>query len=62
VTDYNQMLADLNIAYDDIITSTREHLQMNTTIMRKEKEIKELEARISFLSSGSSEDEYRRLN
>ncbi len=34
---------------------------MNHTIMRKEKEIKELEARIAFLSSSSSEDEYRRL-
>lgn len=62
VGDYNGKLTDLNVAYDDVITSTREHLQMNTTIMRKEKEIKELEARIAFLSSGSSEDEYRRLN
>ena len=58
VTDYNGRIADLNVAYDDVITSSREHLQMNSTIMRKEKEIKELEARISFLSSGSSEDEY----
>ena len=31
---------------------------MNAAIMRKEKEIKELEARIALLSTPASEDEY----
>lgn len=61
VGEYNDRLSDLNIAYDDIITSTKEHVQMNGSIMRKEKEMKELEARIAFLSSGSSEEEHSRL-
>ena len=56
-----KIVDDLNVAYDDIITSTKEHLQMNAAIMRKEKEIKELEARIALLSTPASEDEYWRL-
>ena len=59
--DYNDCITDLNIAYDDIITSTREHLQMNSAIMKKEKEIKELEAWLAFLNPVTSEDEYKRL-
>jgi len=34
---------------------------MNTAIMRKEKEIKELEARIAFLSNSGGGEEYERL-
>ena len=59
--DVRKIVDDLNVAYDDIITSTKEHLQMNAAIMRKEKEIKELEARIALLSTPASEDEYWRL-
>jgi len=55
------MVSDLNVAYDDIITSTKEHLQMNSAIMRKEKEVKEMEARIAFLSNASSDEEHDRL-
>ena len=57
-SEYNQMVSDLNVAYDDIITSTKEHLQMNSAIMRKEKEVKEMEARIAFLSGQSSDEEH----
>jgi len=59
--EFNERVNELNIAYDDIITSTKEHLQMNTAIMRKEKEIKELEARIAFLSNSGGDGEYTRL-
>ena len=52
---------DLNVAYDDIITSTKEHLQMNAAIMRKEKEVKELEARVALLQQPVDSDEYHAL-
>lgn len=58
VQEYNDCITDLNVAYDDIITSTKEHLQLNTAIMRKEKEIKELEAKLAFLNPVSSDDEH----
>lgn len=59
--DYNDCITDLNVAYDDIITSTKEHLQMNTSIVWKEKELKELEARLAFLNPVSTDDEHWRL-
>ena len=61
IEEYQNLVSDLNVAYDDIITSTKEHMQMNSTIMRKEKEIKELEARIAFTSGGNSDEEHSRL-
>lgn len=59
--DYNDCITDLNIAYDDIITSSKEHLQLNQAIMKKEKEIKDLEAKLAFQNPVSTDDEYRRL-
>lgn len=56
-----KIVEDLNVAYDDIITSTKEHLQMNAAIMRKEKEIKELEARVTMMGAPVNDDEYWRL-
>jgi len=61
VQDYNDSITDLNVAYDDIITSTKEHLQLNQAIIRKEKEMKELEAKLAFLNPVTTDDEYWRL-
>jgi len=58
VQDYNDSITDLNVAYDDIITSTKEHLQLNQAIIRKEKEMKELEAKLAFLNPVTTDDEY----
>ena len=60
-SDYSERLADLNIAYDDILVSSSEHLGMNSSLMKKEREIKELEAQLLFLAKGGSDQEYQRL-
>lgn len=58
---YTHVLQDLNIGYADIIQSVRDHLAANAAILRKEKEIKEMEARIALIDLEALEEEYERL-
>lgn len=58
---YTHVLQDLNIGYADIIQSVRDHLSANAAILRKEKEIKEMEARIALIDLEALEEEYERL-
>lgn len=59
--NYTHLLQDLNIGYTDIIQSVKDHLSANAAILRKEKEIKEMEARIALIDLEALEEEYSRL-
>lgn len=59
--NYSQLLQDLNIGYTDIVQSCKDHLTANAAILRKEKEIKEMEARITIIDLEALEEEYQRL-
>ena len=59
--NYGHLLQDLNIGYNDIIQSVKDHLTANASILRKEKEIKEMEARIALIDLEALEEEYQRL-
>jgi chromosome segregation ATPase len=59
--NYSQLLQDLNIGYTDVVQSVKDHLTANAAILRKEKEIKEMEARITIIDLEALEEEYQRL-
>ena len=59
--NYSHLIKDLNIGYTDIIQSVKDHLTANSAILRKEKEIKEMEARIALIDLEALEEEYQRL-
>ena len=47
--------------YADIIQSMRDHINANAAILRKEKEIKEMEARIALIDLEALDEEYNKL-
>lgn len=59
--DYAMQLKDLKIGYSDIVQSMRDHLAANAAILRKEKEIKEMEARIALIDLDALDEEYEKL-
>ena len=59
--NYSHLIKDLNIGYTDIVQSVKDHLTANTAILRKEKEIKEMEARIALIDLEALDEEYQRL-
>lgn len=59
--NYSHVLQDLNIGYTDIVQSVKDHLSANAAILRKEKEIKEMEARIALIDLDALDEEYNRL-
>uniref|UniRef100_A0A7S3NLS4 Uncharacterized protein n=1 Tax=Euplotes crassus TaxID=5936 RepID=A0A7S3NLS4_EUPCR len=59
--DYTHLVKDLNIGYNDIIQSVKDHLTANAAILRKEKEIKEMEARIALIDLDALDEEYQQL-
>lgn len=59
--NYSAQLKDLQIGYSDIILSMKDHLAANAAILRKEKEIKEMEARIALIDLEALDEEYSRL-
>jgi len=59
--DYSNQLKDLKIGYSDIVQSMKDHLAANAAILRKEKEIKEMEARIALIDLDALDEEYERL-
>ena len=59
--NYSSMLKDLHIGYTDIVQSMRDHLNANAAILRKEQEIKEMEARIALIDLDALDEEYNKL-
>ena len=59
--EYTTIMGDLNIGYSDIVQSVKDHISANTAILRKEKEIKEMEARIALIDLDALEEEYNRI-
>ena len=59
--DYSNQLKDLKIGYSDIVQSMKDHLSANAAILRKEKEIKEMEARIVLIDLDALDEEYEKL-
>lgn len=59
--NYSHVLQELNIGYTDIVQSVKDHLSANAAILRKEKEIKEMEARIALIDLDSLDEEYNKL-
>lgn len=59
--NYTHLIKDLNIGYNDIVQSVKDHLTANAAILRKEKEIKEMEARIALIDLDALEEEYQQL-
>ena len=59
--EYSERLQDFNVAYEDILISSQEHFAMNASIIKKEKELKDLEARVLFMQQAGSDSEYQRM-
>lgn len=59
--NYTHQLKDLQIGYNDIVQSMKDHLAANSAILRKEKEIKEMEARIALIDLEALDEEYNKL-
>lgn len=59
--EYTSMLVELNKGYNDVVQSVKDHITANAAILRKEREIKEMEARIALIDLDALEEEYQRL-
>jgi chromosome segregation ATPase len=59
--EYASMLIELNKGYNDVVQSVKDHITANAAILRKEREIKEMEARIALIDLDALEEEYQRL-
>ena len=59
--EYANQLKDLKIGYSDILQSMKDHLAANQAILNKEKDIKEMEARIALIDLDALDEEYEKL-